>query len=48
MYLYLYLSTDPIAELPDAKVNIRSALSRATKQRKVNVATSSDEHFLYV
>lgn len=37
-----------LAELPDSKENIRSALSRATRQRKVDIATSSDEHFLYV
>ncbi len=38
----------PLADLPDTKENIRSALSRATKQRKIDVATSSDEDFLYV
>jgi hypothetical protein len=38
----------PLSELPDTKENIRSALSRATRQRKIDVATSSDEHFLYV
>jgi TusA-related sulfurtransferase len=38
----------PLADLPDTKENIRSALSRATRQRKIDVATSSDEHFLYV
>jgi len=38
----------PLAELPDTKENIRSALSRATRQRQLDVATSSDEHFLYV
>ena len=38
----------PLAELPDTKENIRSALSRATRQRKLDVATSSDENFLYV
>jgi hypothetical protein len=37
-----------LAELPDTKENIRSALSRATKQRKIDIATSSDENFLYV
>lgn len=37
-----------LAELPDTKENIRSALSRATKQRDMEVATSSDEGFLYV
>lgn len=38
----------PLAELPDTKENIRSALSRATKQRDMDVATSSDADFLYV
>jgi hypothetical protein len=35
-------------ELPDSKENIRSALSRATRQRDINIATSSDDNFLYV
>jgi hypothetical protein len=38
----------PLAELPDTKENIRSALSRATKQRNIEIATSSDQDFLYV
>jgi hypothetical protein len=38
----------PLSELPDSKENIRSALSRATRQREINIATSSDEEFLYV
>lgn len=38
----------PLSELPDTKENIRSALSRATRQRKIDVATSSDENFLYI
>src|SRR5271170_1403797 len=38
----------PLAELPDTKENIRSALSRATKQKGIDVATSSDDEFLYV
>lgn len=38
----------PLAELPDTKENIRSALSRATKQRRLEIATSSDDQFLYV
>ncbi|HZD50524.1 MAG TPA: hypothetical protein VE178_17405 [Silvibacterium sp.] len=38
----------PLNELPDSKENIRSALSRATKQRKINIASSSDEDFLYL
>jgi glycogen synthase len=28
--------------------NIRSALSRATRQKGIDIATSSDEEFLYV
>lgn len=38
----------PLANLPDTKENIRSALSRATRQKNIDVATSSDEHHLYV
>jgi hypothetical protein len=38
----------PLSELPDSKENIRSALSRATKQQGIEIATSSDEDFLYV
>ena len=38
----------PLSALPDTKENIRSALSRATKKTGVEVATSSDEEFLYV
>jgi hypothetical protein len=38
----------PLAELPDTKENIRSALSRATRHRQIDIATSSDENFLYV
>ena len=38
----------PLAKLPDTKENIRSALSRATRQRGIDIATSSDEDFLYV
>jgi TusA-related sulfurtransferase len=38
----------PLAELPDSKENVRSALSRAARQRKLDVATSSDETFLYI
>ena len=37
-----------LSELPDSKENIRSALSRATKQKNMDVATSSDENYLYV
>jgi hypothetical protein len=38
----------PLAELPDTKENIRSALNRATRQIGIEVATSSDSEFLYV
>lgn len=38
----------PLSELPDSKENIRSALNRATRQRGIEVATSSDAEFLYV
>jgi len=37
-----------LADLPDTKENIRAALSRATKQQNLNVATSSDDEHLYV
>lgn len=38
----------PLSELPDSKENIRSALNRATRQRGMDVATSSDSDYLYV
>jgi hypothetical protein len=38
----------PLSELPDTKENIRSALSRAARKTKVDIATSSDDGFLYV
>lgn len=38
----------PLTSLPDSKENIRSALSRATHQRGIEVATSSDADHLYV
>lgn len=38
----------PLAELPDSKENIRSALSRAAAQRNLLIATSSNEDFLFV
>jgi hypothetical protein len=38
----------PLAELPDSKENIRSALSRATHQKGIEVSTSSDADHLYV
>jgi hypothetical protein len=38
----------PIAQLPDTKQNIRSALSRAASQKNIGLATSSNSEFLYV
>ena len=38
----------PLEALPDSKENIRSALNRATRQRGIEVSTSSDAEFLYV
>ena len=38
----------PLEALPDSKENIRSALNRATRQRGIEVATSSDAEFLYI
>jgi hypothetical protein len=38
----------PLEDLPDTKENIRSALNRATRQRDMEVATSSDATYLYV
>jgi TusA-related sulfurtransferase len=38
----------PLTKLPDTKENIRSALNRATRQRGVEVSTSSDEDYLYI
>ena len=38
----------PLAELGNTKENVRSALNRATRKSKRNVATATDEGFLYV
>jgi hypothetical protein len=38
----------PLAELPDTKVNIRSALNRATRKLHQAVETATDETYLYV
>jgi hypothetical protein len=38
----------PLSVLPDTKENIRSALNRATRQRGIEVSTSSDADNLYV
>ena len=38
----------PLSELPDSKVNIRSALNRATHKLHKSIATATDDEFLYV
>lgn len=38
----------PLAQLPDTKENIRAALSRAASQADLQIATSSNEDYLYV
>lgn len=38
----------PLSDLPDTKVNIRSALNRATRKLNKPVATKADDEFLYV
>ncbi len=38
----------PLGDLSDSKANIRSALSRAAKLLGIEIATSSDESYLYV
>lgn len=38
----------PLSQLPDTKENIRSALSRAARQKSIDLATSSNDEFLYV
>ena len=38
----------PLSALPDTKENIRSALNRVTRERGMEVATSSDAEYLYV
>jgi hypothetical protein len=38
----------PLAELPDTKENIRSALNRSASQANIAIATSSNEEFLFV
>jgi hypothetical protein len=38
----------PLSELPDSKMNIRSALNRATRKLGKSVATATDERFLYI
>jgi hypothetical protein len=38
----------PLAALADSKEKVRSALNRATRKSGLNVATASDDTFLYV
>jgi hypothetical protein len=38
----------PLAELVESKEKVRSALNRAVRKAGRNVATASDESFLYV
>jgi hypothetical protein len=38
----------PLEQLTDSKENVRSALNRATRKGERNVATASDDVFLYV
>jgi len=38
----------PLAELEESKENVRSALNRAIHKSTRNVATASDDDFLYV
>ena len=38
----------PLAGLPESKEKVRSALNRATRKAGSNVATASDDNFLYV
>ena len=38
----------PLAQLPDTKEKVRSALNRASRQDGRHVATASDETFLYI
>lgn len=38
----------PLSELPDTKVNIRSALNRASHKAGKSVGTAADDEYLYV
>jgi hypothetical protein len=38
----------PLSELPDTKVNVRSALNRATRKQGMSVATAADGEYLYI
>lgn len=38
----------PLEHLAESKEKVRSALNRATRKARLNVATASDETFLYI
>ena len=38
----------PLVDLAESKEKVRSALNRATRKRGMDVATASDDTFLYV
>ncbi len=38
----------PLADFAGSVGDIRSAISRATKKKKIEIATSSDDEFFYV
>ncbi len=38
----------PLADLPDTKVNVRSALNREVRKLGRNVATAADNDYLYI
>ena len=38
----------PLADLPDTKENVRSALNRATRKAGRRVATATDSTYMYV
>ena len=38
----------PLADIGDSKENVRSAVNRATRKSKRNVATAADDTYLYV
>ncbi len=38
----------PLAQLTEGKARVRSALNRATRKSGLNIATASDDTFLYV
>lgn len=38
----------PLADLADGKENVRSALNRATRKARRDIATATDADFLYI